>query len=295
MQLKDVIQKTTQFFRDKGFESPRLETELLLAHALNWERIKLYLNYDYPLSEAELSAARELVRRRATGEPVAYILGKKDFYNHSFHVSRAVLIPRPETESIVEAVIAWAKPQMAERQINIIDFGTGSGCIGLSVLAEVPGAKLLAVDVSEDAIAVASKNAEALGAADRVTFLAQPVESIGLEQVTAALGGLADVIVANPPYIAEDDPEIQPSVKAFEPATALFSPENGLSHIAAWAKTGVAFLKPGGWMMFEMGYKQGAEARAIFESVPELESVEIVADLAGHERFIRAKKRQGLV
>jgi release factor glutamine methyltransferase len=339
MQLKDVIQKTTQFFRDKGFESPRLDTELLLAKALQWDRLKLYLNYEYPMSEAELSAARDLVRRRAAGEPVAYILGTKDFYNHTFQVSPAVLIPRPETEELVHAVIEWWTGKHAPREeqdvphveaisvpegddagadtteaeasdsetsesestefdantsrvCRIVDLGTGSGCIGLSLLAEIPEAKLLAVDLSGDALEVAKKNAESFGVFDRVSFVAADAARVDSSKVVESLGGLADVVVANPPYIAEGDPAVQPSVKAFEPAQALYSPEQGLAHIRSWAGTAARLAAPRALVMFEIGYEQGPQARALFEAMNAFESIEIVRDMSGHDRFVRCLKNE---
>jgi release factor glutamine methyltransferase len=292
MQLKEVIQKTTQFFRDKGFDSPRLDTELLMSRVLGWDRVKLYLNFDYPLSDDELNRARELVKRRASGEPVAYILGSKDFYRHTFAVSPAVLIPRPETETLVEKTVEWIQAHACGDTIRIVDFGTGSGCIGLSLLAELEPAKLLAVDVSPQAIDVAQANAKTLGVSERAEFLAKPVEALADGEIESLLGGSPDVIVANPPYIAEDDPEIQANVKAFEPASALFSGDGGLAHVKAWAAIGAKALRPGGLMMFEIGYKQGSQARAVFEKQEAFECVEIVKDLAGLERFVRAIKKR---
>lgn len=290
MQIKDVIQKTTQFFRDKGFESPRLDTELLIAEALRWERMKLYLNYDYPLSENELSVCRELVRRRATGEPVAYILGRKDFYNHTFRVTPEVLIPRPETETIVETVVQWH--QMHGGDLNLIDFGSGSGCIGLSILAECPEAKLLGVDVSAGAIEVARMNANNLGLQERSQFLVSDVSDLRREQVAAFLNAPVDIVVANPPYIATDDPHLTEGVRRFEPSLALFSSDNGSAHIRSWSMKAAEFLKPGGMAMFEIGFQQGQLAREIFESCEKFENIEVIRDLAGQDRFIRAFKRE---
>lgn len=290
MQIKDVIQKTTQFFRDKGFESPRLDTELLIAEALHWERMKLYLNYDYPLSEGELSVCRELVRRRATGEPVAYILGRKDFYNHSFRVTPDVLIPRPETEMIVETVVQWHRDQGGE--LNLIDFGSGSGCIGLSILAEVPEAKLLAVDISPGAIEVVGSNANNLSLEDRAHFLLSDVSALDPKQVAAVLGESVNVIVANPPYIAPDDPHVSEGVRRFEPSLALFSSEKGSAHIRSWSMKAAELLKPGGMVMFEIGFDQGQLAREIFASCEKFENIEVMRDLAGQDRFVRAFKRE---
>jgi release factor glutamine methyltransferase len=288
MQVKEVILKTTQFFRDKGFESPRLDCELLMAKALKWERMKLYLNYEYPLSEAELSSCRELVRRRGQGEPVAYILGSKDFYNHSFRVSPAVLIPRPETEMIVERCAEWLKKQTDLEAPRIVDFGTGSGCIGLSVLAEAPTAQFLGVDISAEAIQVAEENASVLGFSNRAKFLCQSVSDLTSQIVGNALGGLADAIVANPPYIAVDSADVQTMVKKFEPQSALFSEESGLGHIRAWASKAGELSRAGAFVMFEIGYDQGAMASKIFSDCGLFKDIKIEKDLSGHDRFIRA-------
>jgi release factor glutamine methyltransferase len=294
LQLRDVIQKTTQFFRDKGFENPRLDTELLVARALNWDRLKLYLNFDYPMNDAELALARELVRRRATGEPVAYILGSRDFYNHSFFVNNAVLIPRPETESLVEAVISWTGSGAIQSDlIRIIDFGTGSGCVGLSLLAAIPNAQLVAIDISAQAIEVARKNAKQLEIADRVQFIENDVSTVTLGQIKQSFGEMdwqAHVIVGNPPYISESDPEIEKNVKAFEPAIALFSPDQGLAHLRAWAKMAATFANDGAMIMFEMGYTQGRAATQIFEDLGSFKQIEVGKDLSGRDRFIKAIK-----
>lgn len=300
MQLKDIIQKTTQFFRDKGFSSPRLDTELLLAKALQWDRVRLYLNYDYPLTEIELSTARDLVRRRATGEPVAYILGQKDFYNHAFAVRPGVLIPRPETETIVSDVIAWShgpglgpgsevqvEAEAGNEPFRVIDFGTGSGCIGLSILAGVTRARLLGVDVSPVAIEVATENAERLDCSDRASFLRKDVMDLDAAMVAAELGGFADVVVANPPYIASDDPNVEPDVRKHEPSIALFSEDEGLGHVRAWSLRASEIVRSGGLVMFEIGHGQGRRATAIFEAIHAFGSVEVVKDLSGKERFIR--------
>lgn len=288
MQLKEILQKTTQFLKDKGSPSARLDTELLLAAALKWDRIKLYINYEYPMSEAELSIARDFVRRRAAGEPVAYILGAKDFYNHAFKVNNSVLIPRPETETIVETVIDIASNQ-TETIERIVDLGTGSGCIGLSILSSVPDAQLLAVDISEKAIDIARENAASLEVADRAQFLARDASALTANTVSDLLGGPADVIVANPPYIDSNDKAVEANVRKYEPQQALFSPDNGLSHIRQWAEVAAAIGRVGAFTMFEIGAEQGQAAAEIFRQGGRFENVEIGKDLFGRERFIRAR------
>lgn len=289
LMVKDVLTKTTLFFREKGIDTARLDSELLISSAMNWQRMQIYLNYEYPMTESELSACRELVRRRASGEPVAYILGQKDFYNHSFKVSPAVLIPRPETETIVEEALAWMREMSATR---VVDFGTGSGCIGISILAEIADAKLWAVDISSQAIEVAQANAQSIGIAERACFCTADVANLSEHRpsLESWLGGLPDVIVANPPYIAENDPHVSPHVRKFEPSHALFSPDNGYEHIRKWSRQAVELLRPGGFAMFEVGHEQAEEAKAIFAHEPLWTEISVIKDLAGINRFIRAIK-----
>ena len=300
MQIKDILQKTTEFFKNKGFDNPRLETELLISTALNWQRMKLYLNHEYPLTEAELNACRDFVRRRAGGEPAAYIVGTKGFYKHDFKVTPAVLIPRPETEELVEYAVEWAKKNAPEARV--VDLGTGSGAIGLSVAAALPEAQLLAVDISEEALKVAELNSVEMHGTDLKTknldvrershFLLKDAGAVTLEDVTRAIGGKADLVLANPPYIAEDDPEVQPNVRKFEPSQALFSGENGLQHVRAWVKTASEIARAGAFVMFEIGHEQGQAAKEIFEQTGSFENVSVVRDLSGRERFIRATRNE---
>jgi release factor glutamine methyltransferase len=290
MLLKEVLQKTTAFFTEKGFSSPRLDAELLLAHALKWDRIKLYTHYDYPMSEAELTSSRELVKRRAQGEPIAYILGSRDFYKAKFFVAPGVLIPRPETESLVEETVSWIKKNNLENP-RIVDFGSGSGCIGLSILHDVPGANLLAVDISETAIAIAQKNAEAQGFTERAQFWRSSVDDLDQSVVEEKLEGFVDAVVANPPYISPDDQEVEANVKKYEPAEALFSTGDGLNHIRSWAKKAGDIVRSGGFVMFEIGCDQGPEARDIFEKLQCFDKIEVIKDLSKLDRFVRCQKR----
>ncbi len=292
LRIKDILQKTTQFFRDKGIESARLDSELLISSALNWERVKLYLNYDYPLTNDELAICREYVRRRAAGEPVAYILGKKDFYRHSFIVSPAVLIPRPETELLVETAVNWLRDHV-EEGARFVDLGTGSGCIGLSIAHEIENSRWIGVDKSPAAINIAKSNAEALGLTERSRFIVSDVMDLALETITEVLGGRPDAIVANPPYIAVNDPDVDASVKRYEPQEALFSGEDGLDDIRSWAVKAAAFVRPGGLVIFEIGYQQGSAAREIFSSLGKFEDIQILKDYSGFDRFVRAIKTSG--
>ncbi|WP_413576465.1 peptide chain release factor N(5)-glutamine methyltransferase [Bdellovibrio sp. HCB290] len=291
MKLKEVLDKTTAFFKDKKIETPRLDAELLFAHSLKLERIQLYLKFDQPLSEAELTGLRELVRRRGQGEPVAYILGYRDFYKSRFEVTPATLIPRPETEQIVEEVLSWAKDK--DRAYSIVDLGTGTGCLGLSILKELPNAKLVSVDMSAEAIAVAKRNAVNLGLADRVEFV--NVDAANVDLVMASCKNFMgqntiDILVSNPPYIANDDPAVQENVRKFEPSTALFAEENGLALLKSWTKAYAPYLASESVTMMEMGMSQGSVMQSYYADLEIFKNVRVLKDLSGLDRVIAGVK-----
>ncbi len=291
MKLKEVLDKTTAFFKDKKIETPRLDAELLFAHSLKLERIQLYLKFDQPLSEAELAGLRELVRRRGQGEPVAYILGYRDFYKSRFEVTPATLIPRPETEQIVEEVLAWAKDK--NKAYTIIDLGTGTGCLGLSILKELPNAKLVSVDMSADAIAVAKRNASNLGLADRVEFVVADAANVDLVMASCRnfMGqNTIDVLVSNPPYIANNDPAVQENVRKFEPSTALFAEENGLALLKSWSQAYAPYLSSESVMMMEMGMSQGSAMQGYYSDLNIFKNVRVLKDLSGLDRVIAGVK-----
>lgn len=291
MKLKEVLDKTIHFFKEKKTDSPRLDAELLLAHGLGVQRIQLYLKFDQPLSDIELANCRELVRRRAQGEPVAYILGAKEFYGYNFQVNSAVLIPRPETEHIVEETLKWASE--IDQDYNIVDLGTGSGCIGLTLLKKLPQAKLVAVDLSEKALEVARANALALEVSDRVEFVLADAEDTDKVLTTVKnLSGKSkiQILVSNPPYIAAGDKDVEENVKKFEPDTALFAPENGLKFLQTWSRKYGPFLDQQAIALMEMGMTQGPEMKKHFESLGIFNQVDIIKDLASLDRVIRGVK-----
>ncbi len=292
MLVREVLQKTTAFFKEKGIESARLDTEILLSHALKWTRVQIYTNYEYPLNEKELEECRALVRRRLQGEPIAYILGERDFYKDRFLVAPGVLIPRPETEGLVEKAVQFLQEQFEpeDETFRIVDLGCGSGCVGLSILREFPNAHLVALDSSSIAVHVTKQNAERLGLTERAKILLLPVTSLTPDDLKMAFDGLADVVVANPPYIARDDQEVQVSVRKFEPPEALFADENGLLQIREWSQRTHLLLRDGGLALFEIGSDQGRVAHDIFSETRQYEDVQVSKDLAGFDRFIRAVK-----
>ncbi|MFP5518652.1 MAG: peptide chain release factor N(5)-glutamine methyltransferase [Bdellovibrionia bacterium] len=280
MKLNEVLQRTTQFFKEKKFDSPRLDAELILSHGLKLDRVQLYLKFDQPLAEDELEMLRGLVKRRVSGEPVAYILGYKDFYGNRFIVNEHTLIPRPETEELVEYVERWAQKNNIQDP-QVIDLGAGTGCVGLSILNALSGnSKLWSLDISEGAIATAKKNAEQMGLTERSEF----VIGNATDLITSA--PQADIIVANPPYIDIEDPEVQKEVKQFEPHSALFAPSQGLGFLQDWSKVYSQKLNKPGLMIMEMGYQQGPIMKDYYQRLGIFKEVSVIKDLSGHDRFI---------
>ena len=243
-----VVQWTTEYFKAKGFEQPRADAEVLLAHVLGMERVQLYLNYDKPLSPEELAGFRGLVRRRAAYEPTQYITGKQEFWSLDFEVTPAVLIPRPETEVLVEKAleIAGNKPSL------VLDLGTGSGAIAVAVAYERSTIRVIAADKSWPAIEVARKNARRNGVAERISFvvtdLFDPFESMPL----------FDLIVSNPPYVSDEELlDLAPEIANYEPRCALRGGgKQGLALIRKILERFHSHLKPEGSLLMEIGLGQ---------------------------------------
>ncbi len=234
-----LVAWTQGFFAQRGVDAPRLTAELLLAHALSCDRVRLYLDFDKPLGEEELSRFRDLVRRRADGEPTAYLLGGKEFHGHPFRVDRRVLVPRPETELVVDTALA-ALPEGG----RALDLCTGSGCIAVSLALERPGARVLATDASADALAVARENAAALSA----------VVEFAQGDLWAAVHGdeRFDVVVSNPPYIPTKELAGLPREVRQEPCIALDGGEDGLAVLRRIVAGAPGRLRPGGALCVEM-------------------------------------------
>lgn len=225
-------------------------------------------------TEDELSAA---VDRRLQGEPLAYILGEWEFYGIPFAVNPDVLIPRPETELLVDLALSWMSNH--KQEANVLDLGTGSGCIGLSVLQKNPKAKLTAVDFSEAALAVAMHNCGKLNLQSRTELLLADASSFLSEKKF-------DLVLANPPYIAFDDPNTDALALSYEPRSALYTDRNGLACIQTWIKVAVQSLDKLGLVAFEIGHMQGQEAKRIFTEAGAFDQVEIRKDLAGLDRVV---------
>lgn len=291
MIVKDVLERTTLFFKEKNIESSRLDAELLLARALNLkDRVGLYLKFDQPLNEEELQIARDFVRRRSQGEPVAYILGEKWFYGYLFQVSSAVLIPRPETEILVERAIEWVEKNRDKSDlISVLDLGSGSGCIGISVVKDLQKkgfekVDLVLVDISEPALLMAKKNSE-FHQVKSVKLIHQDVNRLDIFNEFSVES--FDLILANPPYVAEGDSQIEENVKKYEPNCALYSSgPAGTEFLHSWSERVIGWLKKPGLMGFEMGKDHGQIMKSHFEKLAVFGKIELIQDLSHLDRHI---------
>jgi release factor glutamine methyltransferase len=282
--VRDLITWTAKHFTAKGIDDPAKEARLLLAHALGCRPIEVLTRYDDPPTDAERQTFRELVKRRADGCPVAYLVGSKDFYLLTFEVTPDVLIPRPDTETLVQAGLDFLKGKPTPA---VLDLGTGSGCVAVSIAHKVKAARVTAVDVSPAAAAVAARNAEKHGVADRVAVL------VGDLFAPLPADARFDLVVSNPPYIpASEIDTLEIGVRRFEPRLALDGGADGLEFYRRLAADAAGWLKPGGHLMAEVGWTQDAAVRELFAAagwVP----LSSVKDLAGRWRVVRAAVGSG--
>ncbi|MCC6406629.1 MAG: peptide chain release factor N(5)-glutamine methyltransferase [Planctomycetes bacterium] len=276
-----MLARAREFLAKKDVPDARLEAELLVAHALGLDRLHLFLALDRPIDDAELARGREFLVRRSKREPTAYILGAREFYGRRVAVSSAVLIPRPETELVVDHARAFARTLAAPPRVG--DFGTGSGCLAITLALELAGASVWALDVSSAALAVARANAERLGAS--VTF----VEGDAPSALRAAAGERFDVLVSNPPYVGRDErAALAAEVRDHEPELALFAPEGDPDH---WVRRLIAdareLIVGGGALFVELGHRQSAAALELARSAG-LEA-RVHLDLARIPRVLEAR------
>jgi release factor glutamine methyltransferase len=283
----------TASLRTAGVETAALDMSLLLAEALGLTRLQVYTQSDRPLDQAERARARELLARRIRREPLAYILGQREFMGLDFKVSPAVLIPRPETELLVELTRDWLLARLAHSPApRVADIGTGSGAIILALAhalhERAPGMRFIATDLSPAALALARENAERLGLLGRLTWRQGSL----LEPLACDLqaGEHFDAIVSNPPYVPEAArPTLAPEILNFEPHQALFSAEDGLAHLRALIATAPQYLQPGGLLALECGGEQAAALAAAMQAGGQFEHVTITPDLAGIPRIVSAQ------
>lgn len=253
------------------------DARILLRHVIARDAAYLMAHPDAPLSAGDQRAYAALVARRAQGEPIAYITGEREFYGRPFRVTPAVLIPRPETETLVDAALERIARDAAAR---VLDLGTGSGCVAIAIASERPRAKILALDRSREALAVARRNAVELRVGNVAFLESDWFEALGREQF--------QMIVSNPPYVAEDDPHLQEGDVRFEPRMALAGGADGLDCVRRIIRQALRFLAPGGWLVLEHGYDQAAPVRALFEAGG-YGGIFSERDLAGIERVTGAQ------
>jgi release factor glutamine methyltransferase len=278
----EVIQRSTDFLQQKGVEAPRLQIELMLGQVLKVPRLKLYLNFERVLNETELSCVREMVKRRASREPLQHILGSTSFCGLEIKCSRAALVPRSETELLAER--AWQFLSTLNSQPSTaLDFGTGTGCIAIALAVKAPHAAIHATDISRDALALARENATKSNVMERVTFHSG-------DGFAALPSGLQfDLVVSNPPYIASEEiSTLQPEVRDFDPRLALDGGGDGVDFYRCIAKEAPLFLKPGGKLMTEFGDGQSEEVKKIFSDENWIVE-EIVADYSSRARILIAR------
>lgn len=283
VRLRDCERNATARLTKAGVDSPRLCAQLLAAHVLGLDRLHCILEAERELDPAAMDRLDALTARRATGEPLARILGRKEFFSRDFLVTPATLIPRPETELLVETALELLP---AQAPLYFADLGAGSGCIGVTLALERPAWRGLLIEIKAEALAVAQANARRLGAAQRLACLRADLRQAPLAACSC------DLLVSNPPYIAEcERPLVMSEVVRFEPHTALFSPNHGLAHLQAAVAQAARALKAGGLLLLEHGAGQGTAVRGLLAAATVFAHVATRRDLAGLERCTLAWKK----
>jgi release factor glutamine methyltransferase len=279
--ISRLLEWTTRYLTGKEFETPRLDAEVLLSHALGCKRIELYTRHDDEPPEATRAKFKELVQQRVKGCPVAYLVGRKEFFSLELEVNRDVLIPRPDTETVVSECLRLAKELAAPR---ILDIGTGSGCLAVAVAKYNKTAEMTAVDMSAAALAVAARNALKHGVAERVRFLKGDLFA------PIPTGERFELILSNPPYIPHGDiPGLAVGVREYEPHLALDGGADGYAVFDRLIAGAPERLKPGGYFIVEIGAPQEESARRRIESMGVYELGKTILDGSGHPRVLRAR------
>lgn len=271
-----------------GVEQPRLDAEILLCEVTGKKRLELYLGYNQPLTEKEVDLFREYIRQRASRRPVQYVIGETEFFGLKFKVNENVLIPRPETELMVEKIIDHVDRNalLYPGEIVIFDIGTGSGCIAVSLAKKLGGTRLYASDISEKALAVAAENASANSVKSKITFLHGDLE----QAFVAGAVPRADIVVSNAPYVSEADwAGLAPEVAECEPRTALYGGADGLDILRRIIPAGLDLLKENGSIFLEIGWKQDRGVEQLLEQAGYV-GIEFFEDLSGIRRIAKARR-----
>ncbi|MCE5228178.1 peptide chain release factor N(5)-glutamine methyltransferase [bacterium] len=289
--VREALQAGARKLTETGIDTAALDMSLLIAEAIGLDRMGVYLNFDRPLNQTERQKIRALFDRRMRREPIAYILGRREFHGLTFEVNPSVLIPRPETEHLVETAIDWLKEFRSGVQTSvcsgtpvIADIGVGSGAIAVSIAHAVPTCRIIATDVSPDSIEVARRNAEKHGVADRIEF--------GAGELFEPIHEPLDAILSNPPYVPETDrATLAPDVIDYEPHAALFSGPDGLDCIRELIAQAPRHLKPGGLLLIEIGAGQSLAVETLLAQTGSFQSIGFIPDYAGIDRVAKAIKR----
>lgn len=277
----ELLNLTTNFFEQKGIDSARLNAELLLAEILKCKRLDLYLTFDKPVKDDEVNHYREFVKRRGNREPLQYILGHVEFYGLTFSVDKNVLIPRQETEILIETILNQTDK---EANLTILDIGTGSGIIAVLLAHYLPKAKIIAVDKSPGALVVAKKNAETHGVEQRITFLEDDVLNSNLQ-----LNEKLDIIVSNPPYVSQKEyASLQKEIVAHEPDYAVTDFSDGLTFYRKIIESSTDYLNENGKIFFEVGEGQSEQVKSLFEN-HKFSSVQIWKDYSNINRVVKGE------
>lgn len=284
--IQKLLNWVAEYLGRKGIDSPRLSAELLLSHVLAKKRIELYTQFDRRVAEDQLARLRELVKRAGQHEPVAYLVGKTEFYSLELNVTPDCMIPRPETELLVERAIEFLRVHSSPQ--IVCDLCTGGGCIAIAIAKNCPTARIIASDISDDALKVAAQNVQKHLLDKRVELLCGDL----FEPVTARLpGDRFDLIVCNPPYVSAAEYEaLAKNVRDFEPRLALFAGPDGLDIFRRVIQEAGGFLKPGGALMLEIGFSQGRAIKELLEQTGTFAEIRFDKDLQNHDRIAIAKK-----
>ena len=281
-----LLNWTTKYLGEQGADSPRLDAEVLLAEARGCKRIELYTSFDEVAAESVRTTFRDLVRRRAEGMPVAYLVGRREFYSMNFRVTPDVLIPRPETELLVIRLLDLAKATSPDGAgLEIADVGTGSGIIAICAAKNLPQARVTAVDISPAALQVAQTNAAEHGVSERIAFVE------GDLFVAVSAGARFDIVASNPPYVTADEmDQLEPTVRDYEPRTALQAGPSGTAVIERLIPEAAGRLKTGGWLLMEIGHQQGQAVEALLQADGRFGEISLTKDLAGQVRLAQARR-----
>ncbi len=292
MTILELLNASARVLRDQGIENPRLETELLLAHILHLTKEELYIQFGRELNEKQRVELGRLMERRLSGEPLQYIVGRQEFWSIEFKVDPRVLIPRPETELLVERAVSILSLFTKGSAPKVLEIGTGSGAVVVSLAKEMKGIFFVATDITWDGLQLARDNAISAGVFPRVRFVQGDLFTPF--RILPGGEGLFDLVLSNPPYIEDSKiPELPPEIKDHEPLIALRGGENGLTFHRRIVSQAALYLKRGGWLLLEMGEGQCEAVSSLIETTGDFEPPDCRPDLSGIDRIIEARRKRG--